>query len=460
MIQHLRRAALLAIAVTIAFAAAARDEQSFTAKVMFRQGYRYFNPSFADNRAVMDGFIEHVREALADGEIDKIVVYGYASPDGMNKANERLARNRCESVIKLIIERSGVSPDLIESTPEGVAWNELRRLVEETPDVPSRDRILSILDNTPLWIFDKSGRIVGGRKKQLMDLAGGRPYNWMYAHLFPQLRNAVAVTLYLKPDNAGHDAEPVAVDSVDVADAAANSAADSAAMVVDTTEYVPMTAIIPEDTDYYNVSTQEKTATISEPIAPRQPRNYYFALKTNMLYDAVLIPNIGAEFYLGKNISLCGEWAYAWWDSDNRHRYWRYYGGNLGLRWWFGKKAHAKPLTGHHVGIYGGALTFDFEFGNRGYLGGKPGGTLWERCIVNTGIEYGFSLPVAKRINIDFSIALGYLGGNYIKYFPFDNDYYREKEIKLNYFGPTKAEISLVWLIGRGNTNNRKGGDR
>lgn len=150
---------------------------------------------------------------------------------------------------------------------------------------------------------------------------------------------------------------------------------------------------------------------------------------------------------------------YAWWDNNNLHRYWRIYGGDLGLRWWFGKKAHKKPLTGHHLGVYGGLLTFDFETGDTGYLGGKPGGTLWDRGIIYSGIEYGYSLPVAKRLNIDFSIGIGYMRGHYIKYYPFDNDYYFDKEYNMHYFGPTKAEISLVWLIGRGNTNRRKGGE-
>ena len=195
-------------------------------------------------------------------------------------------------------------------------------------------------------------------------------------------------------------------------------------------------------------------------VSPDPLHKNYFALKSNMLYDAALIPNIGMEFYLGKNLSIYGDWMYAWWDRESRHRYWRIYGGDLGLRWWFGNKAHAKPLTGHHLGIYGGIFTFDFEFGDTGYLGGKPHGTLWDQWLVNAGIEYGYSLPVAKRLNIDFSIGLGYIGGNYIKYFPFDNQYFREKEYKMRFFGPTKAEISLVWLIGRGNTNNRKGGDK
>lgn len=183
-------------------------------------------------------------------------------------------------------------------------------------------------------------------------------------------------------------------------------------------------------------------------------------LRTNMLYDIAAVPNIGAEFYLGKNFSILANWMYGWWSSNHRHRYWQIYGGDLAARWWFGSKAGAKPLTGHHLGVYGGALIFDFELGGTGYMGGKPGGTLWDRCIVNTGIEYGYSLPVSSRLNIDFSIGFGCLMGNYIKYFPFDNDYYLEKEYKMRFFGPTKAEISLVWLLGRGNSNNRKGGEK
>ncbi|MDE5871278.1 MAG: DUF3575 domain-containing protein [Muribaculaceae bacterium] len=214
---------------------------------------------------------------------------------------------------------------------------------------------------------------------------------------------------------------------------------------------------------YY--SRQEEPLNIVEPDSVLKAdipvkNGFHMDIRTNMLYDALLVPNLGAEFYLGKNISLYGEWMYAWWDNDRRHHFWRIYGGDLGLRWWFGRKAHSKPLTGHHLGVYGSILTFDFELGDTGYLGGKPGGTLWDRWLVNTGIEYGYSLPVGKRINIDFSIGIGYMGGNYIKYYPFDNDYYYDKEYHMHYIGPTKAEISLVWLIGRGNANRRKGGGK
>lgn len=220
---------------------------------------------------------------------------------------------------------------------------------------------------------------------------------------------------------------------------------------------------LPQSQDDIEANTNPLKATgqrLNATNATENDKRLWMDLRTNMLFDIAAVPNIGAEFYLGKNLSVLADWMYGWWSSNHRHRYWQIYGGELGARWWFGRKADVKPLTGHHLGIYGSIFIFDFEWGHTGYMGGKPGGTLWDRCIVNTGIEYGYSLPIGRHLNIDFSIGLGYLGGNYIKYFPFDNDYYREKEYKMRFFGPTKAEISLVWLLGRGNSNNRKGGEK
>lgn len=97
------------------------------------------------------------------------------------------------------------------------------------------------------------------------------------------------------------------------------------------------------------------------------------SLKTNLLYDAALVSNIGAEFYLGKGWSVGANWMYAWWNSNKRHNYWRIYGGELDIRKYFGRRAQTKPLTGHHLGIYGQAFTYDFETGHKGYIGRQAG---------------------------------------------------------------------------------------
>lgn len=122
------------------------------------------------------------------------------------------------------------------------------------------------------------------------------------------------------------------------------------------------------DTAY--IHTRDRLCIRDTVIAPVKKRPFYMAVKTNMLYDALLVPNIGVEFCLGKNWSVAGNWMYAWWKSDRKHNYWRIYGGDLEVRRWFGRKASEKPLTGHHVGLYGQIVTYDFELGGKGYLGG------------------------------------------------------------------------------------------
>lgn len=96
-------------------------------------------------------------------------------------------------------------------------------------------------------------------------------------------------------------------------------------------------------------------------------------------------------------------------------------------------------------------------------MGGRPGGTLWDKAQWGAGVEYGYSLPVSRRINIDFTLGIGYTTGYYHTYRPIDNHYVWQSTNRRRWFGPTKAEISLVWLIGCDNYNRGKakkgGGD-
>lgn len=213
-----------------------------------------------------------------------------------------------------------------------------------------------------------------------------------------------------------------------------------------------------------NRSGEERQAVISvasggnatEVVVKQSPKEctstLHMSLSTNALYDLALIPNIGAEIYLGYNLSLDANWHYAWWKNDSKAWYWRTYGGDASLRWWFGKQAKQKPLTGHHVGLYGQMITYDFELGGKGILA--------ERWSWAAGVEYGYSLPLAYRLNLDFTLGVGYHSGEFYEYLPIDGHYVWQATKRRQYIGPTKCEISLVWLIGCDNYNREKGGAR
>lgn len=190
-----------------------------------------------------------------------------------------------------------------------------------------------------------------------------------------------------------------------------------------------------------------------EPDTVRRP--FAMAVKTNMLYDLLALPNVGAEVYIGRNWSVAADWMYGWWSNRGKHRYWRAYGGNIGARWWLGDNPDPSTRRGHHLGVSAGVVTYDFEWGGTGYMGGVPHGTLWDRCNYTASVEYGYALPLSRRLNLDFSIGVGYLGGRYIKYEPVGDNYVCRATRRLNWVGPVKLEIALVWLLGSDNYNRK-----
>jgi hypothetical protein len=173
-----------------------------------------------------------------------------------------------------------------------------------------------------------------------------------------------------------------------------------------------------------------------------------------MLYDVAAVPNIGVEFNLGRRWSIGGNWMYAWWKNDAKYRYWRVYGGDIHLQHWFAPKHSTRLFTGHHLGVYGQILTYDFEWGGRGYLG--------DRWSYGGGMEYGYSWRIGKRLNLDASLWLGYVGGEYKEYTPRDTHYLWQVTKQRNYCGPTQVQLSLVWLLDKHpiwKDHHRKGGE-
>lgn len=393
---------------------------TLSVQVFFRQGYSILEPDYRDNGARLEAFAEQVRILRQDTlcRVKGIRIVGAASPEGITRLNERLSENRAKSIIAWFKDRLPFPEASFEVRSLGVDWERLTALVEAS-DMPYRDEVLDILRNTPEWVI-RDGKVVDGRKRQLGMLRGGRAWWYMEEHFFPELRSSGMEVYCDIVQQPAPEPAPVA-------------------------EPAPTPA--PEPV----AEPEPAPAPVEQPAEPTH-KPFYMALKTNMLYDLALVPNLGIEFYLGKGWTIGGNWMYAWWKSDKRHNYWRIYGGELDVRKYFGRRAAEKPLTGHHLGLYGQMLTYDFETGGTGYLGDK-----WSWGV---GIEYGYSLPVGRRLNIDFGIGIGYLGGEYKKYDPVDTHYVWRATKQRHWFGPTKAEISLVWLIGRGNYNKGKGGAR
>lgn len=168
-----------------------------------------------------------------------------------------------------------------------------------------------------------------------------------------------------------------------------------------------------------------------------------FSLRTNLLYDAVLVPSFGVHVSLGSHWTVGFDYFGTWMFSKKLNRYWQTYGGYVTVRRYFTKNGNEGSSLfprGHHVGVYALGMTYDFEWGGVGYQASKFG--------FGAGIEYGYSKRLAEGLHIDFSIGLGFQDGEYEKYEPRDNCYVWLSTHKRHWWGPTKAEISLIWVFG------------
>ena len=201
--------------------------------------------------------------------------------------------------------------------------------------------------------------------------------------------------------------------------------------------------------------TRESSAVTEE--APK--KQLTFALKTNLLYDIALLPNLTAEVYLGGDVSLAVEANWSWWSfgqSTPNQWFHRIQAAGVELRYWM-RSPH--PLQGHAIGIYSLIGNYDVRLFPKdetsiGWL---------SRLSWSAGLSYAYSMPIASKLNLEFGLALGYVGGDYYKYgyclIHEQWEWGRNPNptiYKRGYWGPTRAGISLVWVLGKGNSKYKE----
>lgn len=374
-------------------------------------------PAYMENRPHLDSFdarLDSLRNRAVGKAPYRIDLFGAASPEGSYAFNRMLSRRRADILLDYLTRLINVPDSLVERSYAVRNWQTLRLLLNDYPMLPARDDVKRLLDSA---LSDNEESLSPAQSDALLNalrrIDGGKAYSYMARNIFPKLREA-RLMLFFHPEMM---TDSIMEDS---------SLPYTAALAVITPLLIP-----------------------TPPQSPPGPHPHYrFAIRTNLLFDAAAVPTLGLEFPIGKRFSLQGEWMYAWWSHRASDFFWRIYGGDIGARWWFGSKTPLRVLSGHHLGIYLQALIWDFETGGRGYMGGAPPGkAIWDRANLGAGIEYGYSFPLNPHLSLDLSLGIGYLGGSWREYLPMCGNYVWQSTHTLSYFGPTKGEVSLVYLF-------------
>ena len=416
----------------LANAYAASIQDSLRTTIYFRPGYSLLELSYRDNAANMKALTQGIQTIKGNPcvQLQHIRILSAASPEGNSALNKRVAKRRGERLRDYLKETLVLPDSIFTVSSAGEDWQGLASLIAKEK-TPWRNKALQIIRHTPEWIT-RNGKVVDGRKRQLQNLDGGKAWKYMLDNHFYTLRTGAVVVCEVKT---------LAAESTPSAAEARLEQARSEQARLESASQSPSSPPFPAIPSQVHPSSESQ----APPVAS------YFALKSNLLYDALLVPNLSLEASIGSGWTLGAGGMLAWWSKDAKHRYWRIYGGDLEIRKYFGTLSKSKPLQGHHLGIYGDFLTYDFEFGAKGYQ---------SKATYAAGIKYGYSHPIANRLNLDFALGIGYLHSNYKTYVPRDGCYVYQETKKQKWLGPTQAEISLVWLLGKGNTNKKKGGKK
>ena len=186
----------------------------------------------------------------------------------------------------------------------------------------------------------------------------------------------------------------------------------------------------------------------------------HVGMKSNLLYGATSTINLGVEFALSDKLTLdlsanYNPWAFpqqkvtasevivAQYDAVLKH--WMI---QPELRWWFCEK-----FNGHFAGMHvhggqmnvGGLTFLPDRWSDRGIQKNRIEG--W---LAGTGFAYGYHLIVSNRLSLEFSIGVGYMYLHYDKYVNYTSLRNPSKDpnaYKMHYVGPTKAGISLIYML-------------
>lgn len=370
-------------------------------KVYFRQGYSSLQPAFRDNGIRLDEFMRRVSEMHGDStaRLNSIDIVAYASPEGPYTLNRKLARKRAESISAYLRGNMPfLSGSLFNVQPKGIDWNGLAAMVEAS-DMRYRSEVLNILRNVPETTY-RNGKLVDSRLKRLMDLRGGRPYNYMLTHFFPELRAAGAY---------------VVCDFVRIAQPA-----------------IPINK--PNEANGANEANEVDAAI---PVATELPERDYdrWAIKSNALYLAAGVTNIGGEYAFHPHWSVDLPLVYSPYTIARRYRM-RFLYIQPEARYWLDR-----PMKGHFFGVHLHAGVFNVSLDDKNRYQSEKG-------FHGGGISYGYAMPLSRRWSMEFTVGVGYAFTKYCTYYNVPNGIRYEKDLPYHYWGLTKLGLNFVYRFG------------
>lgn len=221
------------------------------------------------------------------------------------------------------------------------------------------------------------------------------------------------------------------------------------------TLHIPAKVAEPEPVVEQRPEPQPERKPEPEPIVEKQPepqpepvidpisvssKPYCFAVRTNLLYDAFLLPTLGIEWRVSPSIGIKVDGSRSQWGGGS---------GKVQKIWLVSPEV--RRYMGENKRFYVGIGGNVGEYNTYGYLLGKlwDDNTGYQGKLWNAGATVGYQLFLSRSFSLDFNLGLGYTRLEYDSFtIPNETRIYKDRNKTRNFWGPTQAGISLIWTIG------------
>lgn len=170
------------------------------------------------------------------------------------------------------------------------------------------------------------------------------------------------------------------------------------------------------------------------------------AVKSNLVSDAFLNPNLGVEIGVAPKWTLDVSGQFNLWTLSNDRR-WKHWLAQPEIRYWFCQK-----YFGHFVGAHllGGQYNIGGLKGLHDFLGlqlSRLDKVRFQGWFAGAGVAYGYTWILNRHWNFEAEIGVGYVYRRY-DVFPCAHCGTKlESGKSRNYVGPTKAALNIIYVF-------------
>ncbi|MDR2058469.1 MAG: DUF3575 domain-containing protein [Dysgonamonadaceae bacterium] len=184
------------------------------------------------------------------------------------------------------------------------------------------------------------------------------------------------------------------------------------------------------------IIAEQEEFSISPDSRPTIEKPKLGGIKTNLILLGAGLANIGIEHPLGDRFSVDLSFIYSPYTIKRDWKF-RTLGIQPELRWWW-----KESMKGHFLGLHGHLLYYNVAWDDLDRYQDREGRTpLW-----GAGLSYGYTLPVHKRWNLEFTIGAGYAHLIYDSFYNVGNGAKYSTDTK-DYWGITRVGITLVYKL-------------